>query len=176
MSPGVTEGTRSALRDIHGLDPAPWWPLTNEAWLTVLLICLIVAAAVYWIHHLYRYPPGSWHREAERALLQLRRRVSHQASKTSAGELSLLLRRIAMARFGRRGEAGREGDEWLRSLAERDPHHFDWLERGKVLIHLPYAPDGTETDTKELRELINAAIKLVGNRYGSALAKRGHHV
>ncbi|MEJ1335610.1 MAG: DUF4381 domain-containing protein [Candidatus Sedimenticola sp. (ex Thyasira tokunagai)] len=182
MTSGVTEGmsesARGALRDIHGLDSISWWPLTTEMWLVVALTSIATAILFLWIYRLFRYPPGSWRSEARQALHQLQRNASRQSLKKSAGELSLLLRRIAMARFGRAGQASLEGESWLQWLTDTDPNSFDWQEKGRILITLPYAPDGTETDAQTLQQLIRATIDLVGNARDkvSPEVQRGQHV
>lgn len=156
------------LRDIHGLDPVSWWPLAPEAWLAIALTTIITFLIISWIYRLFRYPPGSWRSEARRGLRQLQCKLSNQTSKQSASDLSQLLRRIAIARYGRPGQASLEGDNWLKWLEETDPNHFDWQERGRLLTTLPYAPDDTESDTAAVKKLIKAALNLVGSSRGGA--------
>jgi len=148
------------LRDIHGLDPAPWWPPAIGWWL--LLFGLILTLYLWW-----RYAPRlkipalsglSWRWDASRRLRELRRRIGKQESKQSAAELSELLRRIAMARFGRDLCAGLSGEAWLQWLYENDPQGYDWTQEGQLLLSMPYAPpgQGQEYDA-QLRELVDAA-------------------
>jgi hypothetical protein len=89
-----------------------------------------------------------------------------------AGELSELLRRIAMARFGRRDCAGLSGEAWLDWLSEKDPSGFDWATQGQVLLRLPYAPEGDAEDAKAVRVLIDAALRLVSHSREDALRHR----
>jgi hypothetical protein len=90
-------------------------------------------------------------------LYELRRHVAKADAKETAGELSELLRRIAMARYGRSTCAGLSGEEWLDWLQNKDPTGFDWRTKGLPLLDLPYAPPG-QTATATLRPLIDAAL------------------
>ncbi len=148
------------LRDIHGLDPAPWWPPALGWWL--LVFGLILALWLWW-----RFFPGlkipalsgiGWRWDASRRLRELRRRVGKQDPKQSAAELSELLRRIAMTRFGRDACAGLTGAEWLQWLHANDPQDYDWPEQGQLLLSMPYAPPGQgQEHDSQLRELVDAA-------------------
>ena len=74
-------------------------------------------------------------------LRNLRRRVGDgEDAKIVAGELSELLRRIAMARHGRSACAGLSGADWLDWLSVHDPNGFPWHETGRLLLTAPYAP------------------------------------
>jgi hypothetical protein len=148
------------LRDIHGLDAVPWWPPAPGWWL--LGIGLILGLWLLWRLAPHLRIPGvvglTWRWDAARRLRELRRRVRSQDTKQSAGELSELLRRIAMARRGRDACAGLSGRSWLEWLQAHDPRGFDWSTRGSLLLDLPYAPPGSsEADSRALLELIDAA-------------------
>ena len=78
--------------------------------------------------------------------------------KTIAGELSELLRRIAIVRAGREQAAGLIGDSWLDWLVANDPTGFDWQSRGQLLLDLPYAPPGHYAEPERLQQLIDAAL------------------
>jgi hypothetical protein len=151
------------LKAIHGLDPISWWPLAPGWWISALLILLSILIIALFIRHLINYPPGSWRKDAREALRQLRRASWQQSPKETVGELSELLRRIGMARFGRRGLASLSGPEWLEWLHHSDPNDFDWLGRGKILLSLPYAPEERAVDQGDLDVLITAALRLVGS-------------
>ncbi len=158
MVPGA-----EALRDIYGIQGVPWWPLAPGWWWLAggLLVLLLI---------LYRWRPrrpatlrlpplllGSWRGAAARELRALRRRVSEQPAKQSAGEFSELLRRIAMARLGRAACAGLTGPEWLRWLRAQDPNGFDWEEHAQLLLAAPYAPPNAPESRASLPTLIAAA-------------------
>lgn len=149
------------LRDIHGIDSASWWPPALGWWL-VLLAVLLFALLVWWLLRQRRlYPLGRWQKDARRRLFQLKRQLKHAPTKEIAGELSELLRRIAIARCGRQKTAALSGETWLAWLQNNDRSGFDWQEKGQLLLHLPYAPPNLETDRKSLNRLIDAAIRWV---------------
>ncbi len=154
---------QAELLDIRDLDPIGWWPPAAGWWISATVLLLLLFLLVLWIRHLIHYPPGSWRKEADHALRQLRRRQQGQPAKETASQLSELLRRIAMARFGRQRQASLSGDDWLLWLQQSDPNRFDWPGRGKWLLSLPYAPERQSVDGAQLRELIEAALRLVSS-------------
>jgi len=146
------------LHDIRGLDAIPWWPLA-PGWWFVLGVCmslLIVFAMRYlWMR---RDPLASRCRDARRRLKVLRRRVRKDSVKDVASTLSELLRRVAILRSGRQDCAGLSDKQWLEWLTENDPNGFDWVNRGQLLLIVPYAPDGADIKRKPLFKLIDAAL------------------
>lgn len=145
MVPGVEQ-----LRDIHGIQGAPWWPPGPGWWLLALaLLALIFLGWRYRAKLRLAIPPipflpvGGWRWDAARQLRDLRRRAEGQDGKQTAAELSELLRRIAMARCGRDTCAGLTGEDWLAWLRSNDPQGFDWSQQGRALLEIPYAPPPT---------------------------------
>jgi hypothetical protein len=145
------------LRDIHDISAIPWWPLAPGWWLLALAMLLLTFAVWRWRAVLSLRIPipgltlGSWRWDAAGALRDLRRRArAGQDAKRTAGELSELLRRIAMARLGRPACAGLTGNDWLDWLETHDPKGFRWRERGRVLLDAPYAPAGHGEDPQIL--------------------------
>lgn len=147
------------LRDIHGLDAVPWWPLAPGWWYLLGLVAglLLVLAFRQWL--IYYGPWTGWRGDARRQLRALKKALSQDDPREVAGRLSELLRRIAMARSGRREAASLTGDVWLHWLAEHDSSDFDWVERGQVLLVAPYMPPASEVGRAELRVLIRAATR-----------------
>ena len=159
--------TLTQLRDIRGLDTIPWWPPAVGWWLAALLGVVLLVALLALLRNLRRFPRGSWHRNAWKQLRQLRARAYHMSPQQLAGELSELLRRIAMARLGRARTAGLSGECWLNWLQAHDPGGFAWTDHGHLLLSLPYAPpDSEQGDIKPLLPLIDAAIAWVDNDAG----------
>lgn len=158
MNPEAVE----ALRDIHGLDPVSWFPLAPGWWylLGLLAIALLLVGMRYWL--LYNGPWVGWRGDARRRLRQLKKALARGGEpRDIADQLSELLRRIAMARSGRREAAGLTGDSWLRWLQEHDSSGFDWATRGQVLLVAPYMPPAMAVQKEELGRLIRAAIHWV---------------
>lgn len=163
MNPGIEQ-----LRNIHGIQGVPWWPPGPGWWL--LAAALLALAFLLWRFRTkirLRVPPipfftvGSWRWDAARRLRDLRKRAVSQDGKQTAGELSELMRRIAMARFGRDACAGLTGGDWLEWLRGKDPYGFDWPQRGQLLLEVPYAPPGDLSRSAELLALIDAAYDWV---------------
>lgn len=128
----------AALRDIRGLDPAPWWPPPFAGWL--LLAAILLALAVMAFGYRRRRAERRWRQAVAGRLRQLRLGLEGMAAQEAAGELSELLRRIAIAYGGRRACAGLVGEAWLAWLERHDPGRFPWRRRGRWLLELPYAP------------------------------------
>lgn len=156
------ESLVNRLHDIHELDPVSAWPLATGWWLllaTVTALILLIIVLRRWRPDWQRYlPQRGWSRHAASELNLLRERIGRDDARTVSSELSELLRRIAIARCGRRYCAGLHGKAWLAWLAEHDPDGFDWRNHGQLLLALPYAPPGETAEAPRLRTLIDAAM------------------
>ncbi len=153
------------LRDISGLDAIPWWPLASGWWLLAIVLLLALYLLFSLLRSLLHYPAGSWHRDAWRQLRRLKQQSSRLPAGQVAGELSELIRRIAVARFGREEAAALTGEDWLAWLKAHDPAGFDWSTQGSLLLTLPYAPAGEESASiDQLRPLISAALAWTDRR------------
>lgn len=162
MQPGLDQ-----LRDIQGITGVPWWPLATGWWLLLAVLVALAFAAYHWRTILRLRVPipgitlGTWRWDAAAQLRSLRRRAREgQDPKATVDELSQLLRRIAMARWGRESCAGLTGEEWLAWLATKDPAGFPWEVRGRLLATAPYAPRGALSE-RELLALVDAAYTWV---------------
>lgn len=155
------EGKTTVLRDIHGLDAIPWWPLAPGWWYVAALIVLLLVffALRYWL----TYYTGwlGWRGDARRQLRELKRALAVEAPHTVAGRLSELLRRIAMARSGRREAAGLTGENWLLWLVEHDRTGFDWERHGQILLKAPYMPPTHSIERREIATLIRATVRWI---------------
>ena len=156
MEPGTL-----ILRDIRGLDAIPWWPMAPGWWYLIgaAVLLLLLALLREWL--IYSGIWLGWRADARRQLRILKKSLRKDDPREVAGKLSELLRRIAMARCGRRQAAGLTGDVWLQWLNEHDSSRFDWEKRGLILLTAPYMPPDMEVQRKELGQLISAAIRMV---------------
>jgi hypothetical protein len=157
----MMESFPGTLRDIHGLDGVPWWPPAPGWWYVLAAIALVpvVIAVGYWLTN--HGPWLGWRSDARRKLSTLRKALTKENPREVAGRLSELLRRIAMARSGRRVAAGLTGETWLHWLAVKDTSGFDWEKRGQVLLKAPYMPPSMEVERKEIASLIRAATRWI---------------
>ena len=125
-----------ALRDIH-LPPAPpFWPLAPGWW----IVAALVLAAITWggIRLWKRAHLRSQRRRVIDALGQLERGLATERSAEALARISLLLRRLALARFPRERVAGLSGDAWLRFLDESGGDGRFAEGPGRVLADGPY--------------------------------------
>ncbi len=149
------------LRDIHDLDAIPWWPLAPGWWWVIGLavLLLLVAGLRYWIRYSGVIP--GWRGDARRQLRALKKALRKDNPRDVAGQLSILLRRIAMARSGRRQAAGLSGDSWLGWLEQNDSTGFSWTQHGRVLLQAPYMPPAITVNRDEVMRLVVAAAHWV---------------
>lgn len=124
------------LRDIHYPDPVSFWPPALGWWI-VGLLCLGLIALMIWGVRRFRTP--SVHRAAWQELEGLRQAFAsnHQEDKLVRG-LSVLLRRYAMACYGREQVAGLAGYRWLSFLDEKGETTAFTEGPGRVLASVPY--------------------------------------
>lgn len=155
------QDSSNILRDIHGLDAIPWWPLATGWWYVIGLIVLVllVAGIRYWIRYSGIIP--GWRGDARRQLRALKKALRHDDPRDVAGRLSILLRRIAMARSGRREAAGLSGDKWLSWLEQNDSTGFNWTRQGQALLQAPYMPPAMTVNRDEVMQLVVAATRWV---------------
>ncbi len=151
----------TVLRDIHGLDAIPWWPLAPGWWYVVGLVGLLLLSIPvrYWL--IYHSGWFGWRGDALGQLRALKKALASETPQTVASRLSELLRRIAMVRSGRKGVASLTGDNWLQWLAAHDKTGFDWERQGQILLTAPYMPPTMSVERKELAKLIRAATRWI---------------
>ena len=130
LPPQALEG----LRDIHLPPPVSWWPPAAGWWLSLLLVIVALAAVVWW------WRSTRLRRAALRELRQLHAAHADDPA-TFAAQLSILLRRCAVARFPREEAAGRVGEAWLRFLDRSGGTTEFTAGAGRVLMTAPYRPD-----------------------------------
>ncbi|MCB1734671.1 MAG: DUF4381 domain-containing protein [Gammaproteobacteria bacterium] len=148
------------LRDIHGIDALNWWPPAIGWWLVAMAVLLLAYALWIW----WTEGRVNWRSDARGQLRQLNRRLQDDAPELVLAELSVVLRRAAIARFGRRHCAGLTGRRWLRFLADHDPRGFDWPSQAAAMIDAPYAPDPPSLAAPQVAVLIRAGRHWVGGR------------
>ncbi len=108
----VTPGWLSQLAPAHAPLPATWWPPAPGWWALLTLLVLTAAAFVYW----QRSPKLRLRRSALKELKMLRTTIADD--NALARDLEHLLRRYAVARFGRDEVASLSGERWIAFLVE----------------------------------------------------------
>jgi len=144
----------SQLRDIHLPAPVSWWPPAPGWWLLLALLLTLLLFG-YWL--LRRRRQNAWRREALAQLQQLR--GSNEA--TTAAQLSVLLRRVAISRYPQAEVASLTGEAWLafldKTLGEGSPFQSG---PGRALLTGPYAAT-VDLDAPALLTLVERWIKRV---------------
>jgi hypothetical protein len=116
----------------HAPPPPGWWPPAPGWWALALLVLMAVAALVYW----WTRPPRRLRRAALRALTELER--AHLDDLQLARGLQDLLRRHAVARYGREKVARLAGADWLDFMVARGAREFAGP-AGDALLRAAYA-------------------------------------
>lgn len=143
------------LHDIEGLDAISFWPLAIGWWVSIAFGIVFFVIA-FWLLKCRLNYLRSWKKDVLRKLTYLERNLSQESARETTALLSEYLRRIAMRRFPRKECAGLVGDNWLKWLKSHDPKQFDWTEKGKLLLEIPYAPMHLNLSLQEVKELIQA--------------------
>lgn len=126
----------AALRDIHVPDAPGFWP-PAPGWIVVA--CLVTAAGIMAaVVSVRRWRTGRFRRDALAVLRSLRARHAAGAPDTEiAIELSMLVRRVALARRPREEIAGLTGDRWMARLESTLPGIG--VSARTALLDAPYA-------------------------------------
>jgi len=124
------------LRDIHLPDPVSWWPPAPGWWIVLGLVVALIVLAV-WAYRRLRTPES--YQSARHELQGLREAyaANRQDYKLVMG-LSMLLRRYAMALYGREQVAGLTGQQWLNFLNKTGNTNTFTVGVGNVLVTIPY--------------------------------------
>lgn len=108
----VTPDWLAQLAPPHAPPPPGWWPLAPGWWGMLALLAVAVAMFIYW----QRRPATRLRRLALRELKDLQATVGDD--NALARELENLLRRYAIARFGRDLVASLSGERWIAFVVE----------------------------------------------------------
>lgn len=119
------------LAPAHAPPPLGWWPPALGWWLLAAILLLLVAALTYW----YRRPSSRLRRIALRNLKHLESQVNDDMQLACA--LQDLLRRYAIAAYGRDVVAHLSGTDWLTFIAARGGKILAG-EAGQTLLRAAY--------------------------------------
>lgn len=115
----------------HVPPPPGWWPPAPGWWVLSLLLMLLVAGLIHW----YLRPSRRLRRIALRELAQMETHVHDEFQL--ARELQDLLRRYAIAAYGRATVADLSGEEWLAFIVAHGGKELAG-EAGKSLLRAAY--------------------------------------
>ncbi len=138
------------LRDIHLPEPVSFWPPAPGWWvLAVLIVLLSVMALWLWKRHRRM----AYRRAALVELQRLRQALAQgQADIPIVAELSILLRRVAISRYGRQQVAALNGVAWLEFL-DRTGRTSNFSTQGRALLDAPYR----RTTLQQIEPLLSLA-------------------
>lgn len=128
---GVTPDWLSQLAPSHAPPPASWWPLAPGWWILLTLLVIVSAALIYW----QTRPSVRLRRIALRELKILQNNSDDDAAL--ARELEHLMRRYAVARYGRDTVANLSGERWLAFVVEHGGDTWSG-NAGNSLLRLAY--------------------------------------
>lgn len=109
----MTPDWLAQLAPPHAPPPPGWWPLAPGWWALLIVFVLVTGAFIYW----HSRKDVRLRRLALRELKMLQ--ANSEDDTALARDLEHLLRRYAVARFGRDEVAGLSGERWLAFVVER---------------------------------------------------------
>ena len=141
------------LRDIHLPASVSWWPLA-PGWWALLLVALATAFAVYrYIRYRRRRVVVTPACKMARRELAAINAIIRTDKQQAAGQLSALLRRLAISLFEQERVAGLTGDAWWRWLDDRAGQNLFGKGLGKRLEQAAYGDRADDVDA------MNAAVR-----------------
>ncbi len=127
------------LRDIHLPEAIGWWPLAPGWWILLVLLVAVIAALALWL--VLRHRRLAYRREA---LAQWQTIHARYLDNKDAGQLladmSVLLKRTCITRYGRESTAGLAGEQWLAFLDQTGKSSDFTQGAGKALVTQRYVP------------------------------------
>lgn len=134
-------------------DPLGWWP-PAPGWWILLIVMLILALTLRW--WLRRPRHINYWIEAQKQLKQIQEATDDHLLQLQ--QLSSLLRRMAILRFGREESASLTGRAWLELLDSAWPRDDFSQGAGVLLEDAPYR-NSSESENSELFSITAAWLK-----------------
>ena len=130
-TPPVQPDWLAQLAPAHVPPPIGWWPLAPGWWALLVLLIAIIAGICVW----YRRHPQRLRRGGLRELAKLEATTVDDAALARA--LVHLVRRYAVARYGREAVAGLSGERWLSFAIARGATQWQG-DTGTALLQAAY--------------------------------------
>lgn len=143
------------LRDIAGFDQLSNWPPAPIWWILLAIILIIMIIVIVRVYQKILYK-RSWEYDASSQLLELEQNLNQKNSHESLIELSQLIKRIIIQKYGRKTCASLAGNKLLSWLKEKDPNNFDWKLHGAIIGEKIYAPTDNEINLNQIKKIISA--------------------
>ena len=137
MEPGLD--VLNQLRDIHAPPAVAWWPPAPGWWALLGVVLLTAVLLVVFYRRRHRRPIRGLRNDALAELARIQNEFQRDGDVTRlTAQLSILLRRTAVARNDRTDVAGLSGEAWLRYLDETSQGQAFSLGPGQALVTAPY--------------------------------------
>lgn len=135
------------LRDIHMPAAVGWWPPAPGWWLLAFLLVGLIVAAIVW--RVLRHRRLAYKREALAEWQAIHARyLNDKNAEALLADLSVLLKRTCITRYGRDQAAGLAGEQWLAFLDQTGKCTEFTQGPGRVLVSQRFTPrpqfDGPE--------------------------------
>ncbi|HVL02481.1 MAG TPA: DUF4381 domain-containing protein [Dongiaceae bacterium] len=142
------------LRDIHLPNPIGWWPPAPGWWLLLLLSLALIAGALIW--RKLRFQRLAYKREALAEWQSIHARYLHDKDNARLlTELSILLKRTCITRYGRGETAGLAGEPWLDFLDQTGRCKDFTKGPGRALVDQRFSPRPTLDGAELLQATLN---------------------
>ena len=154
------------LRDIVIPEPVGLWPPAPFVWMFFGALCLGLAALIWrWVA---RWRAGAYRREGLAFLSQIEGRLSAQGGEAAAlSDLSILLKRVALAAFPRRQVASLCGENWLKFLdSSCQDVHFTGSPGRLLASAMTATPDTIQISTDDCIKLVALTRAWIKNHRG----------
>lgn len=135
MSAATTDWI-AQLAPAHAPLPPAWWPLAAAWWVLLFVLMIMLGAFIY--------KQTRPHTQLRRLALRELKRLQAEADDDTAlaRDLEHLLRRYAVARFGRDSVSALSGERWITFVVEHGG--VSWLGgAGTNLLRLAYGGEAT---------------------------------
>jgi hypothetical protein len=143
------------LAPAHAPLPVGWWPLAPGWWVLLVLVIATTVGICLW----YRSQPRRLRRSGLRELAKLEATTVGDAAVARA--LENLVRRYAVARYGRETVAGLSGSRWLAFAVAHGATQWEG-DTGSALLQAAYG--GTPQQTDRARWVAGARAFLKARR------------
>ena len=144
------------LRDIHTPDPVSLWPLAPGWWILLILVLLLILLIRYLLTR-KRKPKVKKLASEELQNILADYEIQRNGFR-AAGEISLFIRKVLVAKNGNEAVAGLIGNDWLEYLDSASGTDLFTKGGASIIATLPYRQFQEDLD---LQDLISATKSLV---------------
>ena len=157
------------LNDVITPGQPGWWPLAVGWWLLATLCLLLIVCILLLTKKRKQHKKAAAWRDLA---LQEHRRIRSETDTRVVEELSVLMRRVALAVHPRTRIASVTDEQWLASL-DAIGQTSEYTEGvGQLLYRMPYRPDGLVADD-DLSQLLDLTENTILRAQNNELEESG---